>query len=572
MNVHRARLEAFLRFVGRSPRPSATHLLVVILAAGLTARLVRYLLNFPLWGDEAFVAVNFLPRPDGAGPPTYADLFSPLLYGQIVPLAFSWAALTVTRLAGLSEYALRFVSLASDVAALALLWGALRWNFSRRTTLLAVAFLAAAYYPIRHACEVKPYSLDLLVATSLLAAGMALRARPASLPRWLLMILLVAVAPWCSYPATFVLGGVGLMLLAVAARRPSVLTIGGLVGVGVVSAASFLVMYFLYAHPHAEAAARIKLIDMWQQAFPPVGEPWKLPIWAILIHTGNMLAYPVGGKNGGSLITLVLVVAGAAALWRSRRRDLLLLLLGPLVFNFIAAAAEKYPYGGTVRTSMFMAPAFCLLAGLGLAALLHRYVAAPHRRGALRVAAAVFVVIAIGSAVRDLIEPFKKQANAEARRVVTALGQEVRPDDRFIIFNAIDPDVRYAPFIAPWRGDGAQLIYYLTRFVAAPLEWSPPPESLARRREDQTVWLLFYWGEEFRRKHEAYRREFAEYGATHAAIDQLWKDYLEAATSRLGPGEQRPHELERKRGIVTQQIDIIRFGPAPAGQGPQLEP
>ena len=39
-------------------------------------------------------------------------------------------------------------------------------------------------------------------------------------------------------------------------------------------------------------------------------EPWLLPFWLLDIHTGNMLAYPNGGNNFGSLATAVAVAAG----------------------------------------------------------------------------------------------------------------------------------------------------------------------------------------------------------------------------------------------------------------------
>ena len=33
---------------------------VVLILLGIVWRTVRYLLQFPIWGDEAFVCVNFL--------------------------------------------------------------------------------------------------------------------------------------------------------------------------------------------------------------------------------------------------------------------------------------------------------------------------------------------------------------------------------------------------------------------------------------------------------------------------------------------------------------------------------
>ena len=52
----------------------------VFLAVGLAARLVRYLLRFPLWEDEAMLSANFLDR-------GYLDLLSRCTTSQVAPTA-----------------------------------------------------------------------------------------------------------------------------------------------------------------------------------------------------------------------------------------------------------------------------------------------------------------------------------------------------------------------------------------------------------------------------------------------------------------------------------------------------
>jgi hypothetical protein len=45
---------------------------------GVLLRVARYAIDYPLWWDEAFVAVNFIRR-------DYAALLRPLEYGQVCP-------------------------------------------------------------------------------------------------------------------------------------------------------------------------------------------------------------------------------------------------------------------------------------------------------------------------------------------------------------------------------------------------------------------------------------------------------------------------------------------------------
>ena len=67
---------------------------------GLTVRLVRYLVNYPIWHDEAFLAVNFIDR-------DYLDLLRPLDYAQVSPILFLWTELSVVAILGFSERTLR---------------------------------------------------------------------------------------------------------------------------------------------------------------------------------------------------------------------------------------------------------------------------------------------------------------------------------------------------------------------------------------------------------------------------------------------------------------------------------
>src|SRR4051794_27846047 len=78
-------------------------------ALGVSLRMARYLLDYPLWWDEAFVAVNFLRR-------GYLDLLRPLDYGQVCPVLFLWAELSAVKLFGFSEWSLRCVPLVCAVS------------------------------------------------------------------------------------------------------------------------------------------------------------------------------------------------------------------------------------------------------------------------------------------------------------------------------------------------------------------------------------------------------------------------------------------------------------------------
>src|SRR5262245_29107059 len=69
-------------------------------ALGLFLRTLRFLLRFPLWGDEAALAANFIDR-------GYLDLLRPLHFQQVAPPLFLWIELFFVRCLGFHEWSLR---------------------------------------------------------------------------------------------------------------------------------------------------------------------------------------------------------------------------------------------------------------------------------------------------------------------------------------------------------------------------------------------------------------------------------------------------------------------------------
>ena len=138
---------------------------------GVLLRVVRYLMDYPLWWDEAFLAVNFIRR-------GYLDLLRPLDYSQVCPILFLWIELTVVKLAGFSEWSLRLFPLACAGASVVVFRHVAGRVVRGVPLLLAVGIFAVSFHPIRHAADVKPYASDLLVALVLLVPVFAWLARP----------------------------------------------------------------------------------------------------------------------------------------------------------------------------------------------------------------------------------------------------------------------------------------------------------------------------------------------------------------------------------------------------------
>lgn len=382
-----------------------------LLALGIGLRLLRYALNFPMWADEAMLASSFRDR-------TYAELLEPLDFFQVAPILYLWVVKSAVSLFGFETYALRLVSVVAAVASVPLFaWVALRINDATRTNdglspsnpsraltspisiaaLLAIAIFAVAYYPVRYAAEIKPYASDLLLSLAMTALavgwlrsrkiGTSVKARAGGRSIWLWWLALLApLAVGFSYPSVFVAGGVVLGLTASVWRRPhgpNDLTDEGHLNepnetgkpngsaraawfiAGSATIAAFLANYLLVVKPQYEASTSATL-NFWEAAFPPITDPLGMVKWFFSAHTGRMFGYPVGGSDGGSSLTFILMLAGIVAWWRTGKRDALAVLLAPLGLLFVAACLKKYPYGGSGRVFQHVVPAICLLMGVGI--------------------------------------------------------------------------------------------------------------------------------------------------------------------------------------------------------------
>lgn len=291
---------------------------------------------------------------------------------------------------------------------------------------------------------------------------------------------------------------------------------------------------------HAQAASRLVEIEMWTQAFPPWGDPLRMIGWLAVIHTGLMLAYPIGGTDGGSIATFVLVIIGSAWLYRRGKGDLLLLLLAPLPLALIAASIKAYPYGASARTSLYMAPAFCLLAGCGAHALIALVWRGEARRYAIQTVALMLVALCIGGMIEAAVEPYQSRSSLKTYRTVVEIAEQSGENDVWVMFNAVE-EVPWSPNLREWRGAGGQFVFDVLRLKPPEVElhWAPDPTGV-RKRQGGAVWLL------------AYRNPKIPFPQ-----EQL-EAYVATLSGRLGTPEHEYREL-KMGSDGPEAIDIYRF-------------
>ncbi len=465
--------------------PSSQQATLVLLALGLVWRTIRYLQAFPLWNDEAFLAVNFLTR-------SLAGLSKPPEFNQVAPPGFLWIEWLSAHWLGGGERALRLVPYLASVGSLVLFWRFCRKVADPSVVLVAVGLLAASFYPVRHGNEVKPYIVDLFVALALMSLVWRVRSEPRAPGRWLALIAAAVVGVWLSYPAVFPAASVGVLLLNHAWRDRAVKLLGGTLAYGLLFGASWAAMTVLFTLPQATASLWLPELSTWRDAFPPLARPWKLPGWLLDVHAGNMLAYPHGGHHFGSTPTFLLVVTGAWTMARTPgRRELLWLLLGPLPFALIAAALHKYPYGTSARVMLYMAPAFCLLAAEGLIVAFGKWGRTALERGPIVVVGLLAVMISVYT-VRDLAMPYVRWDDLEKRRIVREWARASGPRDQWVVFDGATPLPQYHEvMLSRWIQRVAEFRYDVLSSAPGRVRWEPDP-STVNLPEGGRLWLIVH--------------------------------------------------------------------------------
>ena len=368
---------------------------------GIAACTVRFGLRFPLWHDESFLAINFARR-------DFAGILEPLEYHQVAPPLFLLAQMLLVRIAGFTEWTLRFIPFGCTVASFLLFRRLARHILERRAFVFAVAFFSVSYWLIRYSAEAKPYAVDVLIALLLLGLFIRWRDQPDRPLAWRLLIALCGlslVAFGLSFPSVIIGGGVCVsMAMATFARRSKTPLLSAAI-VGAALCVGLITVYWLHLSQR-NPTEHVFMRDYWEAAFPPFQTPTKLAPWFFATLTGEMMPYPIGGKDAGSIFTFILVITGIVALVRARRFEFLAFLLAPIALAFVAAAMKRYPFGAPSRCQLYLAPTFCLMAGIGSAALINRLGPSARQKISTYFLIAL-AVIGASTIVRDVLHPAK---------------------------------------------------------------------------------------------------------------------------------------------------------------------
>lgn len=320
-----------------------------IVFLGLLLRVYHYFRLPPMWHDEAALVMNVL-RLD------FSELLGPLLWHEAAPPLFLWLERAVSLILGDSLPALRLLPFLASCAALLLMVPICRHCLSPAAVPWALLLCSCSDSLLFHACEAKPYALDVFATTVVLAIYCSKR----SVGRKLLWLTVAApLLIFLSYPACFVYGAILLVLLPELWKEKRARF--GYAGLALAVGLCSLLLIMGPARAQRDAVME----SDWLGFFPDWGRPLSVPLW-LLISTEEAFRYCF--KPWGFLLPPLCII-GFILLWKNRLQQVALLLMLPFLLTAVAALLHLYPFGGR-RVVIFALPGLAVLIGASVPALL----------------------------------------------------------------------------------------------------------------------------------------------------------------------------------------------------------
>lgn len=392
---------------------------LAVMAAGILARLWCFATQGTrsLVRDEVAVGINLFDM----GPIELAT--RPLGQDQAAPVIFLWIEDALATLSGYDERALRLLPFAASIAALPLAHRFARDVFGPLAGLIAVALMAFSEPLIAYGVQLKPYSTDVLAGLLFLNAARWALAGGETGRRCAAVGALGSVLVWASFPIVFVIGGVGLALIAGAFARGDRAAAARWIASMAACAASFLVGYALIFRHYAGSSY---LLGWWRFAFAPLPPRSADDFRWYLTNLSRMFEQELGIRHwlAAALLWAVGIVAAAKGAFGPGGRAAAAMLLAPVALNLAASAIHKYPFNE--RTMLYAAPLTATLTAAGAARLLG------GPKASARLAGVAVLAVALAHPVRIQAEYARKpdaRALEDVKPALAFLAEKGRPED-----------------------------------------------------------------------------------------------------------------------------------------------
>ncbi len=326
--------------------------IMIIIAFGVILRTFKYLPAWSLRGDELAVTLNLISRS------VIGLITKPLDSEQAAPFGFLLLVKALMTLFGQSEYVLRFVAFAAGCISMILMHNLLSKTGGKYGNLFGTIAFALGNYLIYYSAELKPYSTDVLLCQILLLAFYRHLSGDTAAKDFVVLAAIGILALCFSYPALFIIIGIGVTLLLHYRKDQRKLLWIALTGA--LWAGTFLALYFLLIRHQMNDSY---LITFWDNllSFMPM-PPWRDISWFPKALTG--LSLIVAGLSSWLLLVIPIYALGLWGFWRKKRWQWVLALTIPIGLNMVVSGFQKYPFHG--RLILYLLPLIFIALGKGI--------------------------------------------------------------------------------------------------------------------------------------------------------------------------------------------------------------
>ena len=401
-----------------------------LLVIGIILRIWQYAANRSLWLDEATLALSFVHR-------SFAGLMQPPLeYNQAAPLLFLFIQKAIIVVLGNSEFMLRLFPLMAGILSLFLMYKTAKKYLQGSAVYIALALFCFCATLIYYSSENKPYGSDVMFTLALLLAAYPCLEDAVKSQNYMLLIGAGIIAMWVSYPAVFVMAGIG---IALTVRQISRKDWPGLLWSGLAFLLWLINIAFLYLISLRYTVTNKGSEAFWKSGFMPM-PPWNNWGWF-----GSILESSFHNPLGLSFVALsavILLIGCISILLRKWTIGLVLVLT--VVTTLVASGLQTYPF--KVRLILFLVPIIFILIAEGIERI-RGTLAHYSRFGAAFVCAALALVISAQSMVLAKNGLKNPNMGEHIRPIVEYVSQNKRSTDIVYIYYGAAPAFKYyAPF------------------------------------------------------------------------------------------------------------------------------
>jgi len=419
---------------GRDPHPGIFdphwRLCWGLIALAIALRFLRYVHDRGLWLDEVYLALNLVNR-------SFSELALELDDLQYAPLGFLVVMKLCVVAFGSSEWAFRLFPLAASLISIAPFYGLAKRVLKPGAVPLALLLYALSFPLLVYSAEAKVYGVDAAIAVALVFVAVMYANEP--IPRLRNALLVAAVgasAVWFSFPAAFVLAGIGISLALPLLLRRNWRGLGFLSLAIAIWSISFAAQAWLMigrGEPQLPASDLGGLQRYYSEDFLPwPPRPAAVAEW-LMYFCSTLSGYFTSEVAAG--VGVFAFVMGCLPMAKGQRQALAM-LIAPLVITLLVSATQLYPTRD--RFMVFIGPALLLVMAAGFDEIRMRVGAQGRIVWIL-----LLVVLLFQPSLRAVKQSIAPERHGDSRAAVARLDEQVQEGDVLFLHWTADPQYRF---------------------------------------------------------------------------------------------------------------------------------